>query len=332
MTDSISLVHRLQPRWGASRPRRDGWSLGQRVLHGLGRALLTSGVLILLFVTYQLWGTGLAEARSQRALAEQLEEAAAAVPQPQPAGDSGPDTPRSQATPALLPPPAPRPGKPVGTIAIPRIGIEKLFVEGVSVGDLKKGPGHHPGTAFPGHAGNAVIAGHRTTYGAPFFRLDELRPGDPVIVTSPRGNYRYEVMESKVVQPSDVWILDPTVDDRLTLYTCTPRFSAAQRLVVTARLTTPLPPTPDRPEAAPQPQPDPDPGGFTGEGETLTAGVGSVARTAAHAVAVAALAAAARILGRLWRRWPSYVAAAPALGVALFLLFEQLNELFPSSI
>lgn len=102
--------------------------------------------------------------------------------------------------------------------------------------DLKKGPGHYPGTALPGGSGNAAIAGHRTTYGAPFFRVDELEAGDPIFITIRGGRYRYDVSELKIVAPEDAWVLEPTEDNRLTLTTCHPRYSAAQRLIVVAQL------------------------------------------------------------------------------------------------
>ena len=79
---------------------------------------------------------------------------------------------------------------------IPAIGVDKIVVEGVSLADLKKGPGHYPETPLPGQEGNAAIAGHRTTYGAPFNRLDELEPGDEITVTTVQGEFTYEVTET----------------------------------------------------------------------------------------------------------------------------------------
>ena len=89
---------------------------------------------------------------------------------------------------------------------------------------------------MPGQPGNSAIAGHRTTYGAPFFRLDELELGDPILVSTAQGRFRYEVSEKTVVTPSHVEVLDPTPDNRLTLTTCEPRFSNAKRLIVVAKL------------------------------------------------------------------------------------------------
>jgi len=134
------------------------------------------------------------------------------------------------------PPPPAEDGDAIAQIRIPRIGITKTVVEGVSTEALKAGPGHYPGTPLPGQAGNSAIAGHRTTYGAPFFRLDELEADDLIYVTTLQGSFVYRVVEQLIVAPSDVWVLDPTIDNRLTLTTCHPRYSARQRLIIVAEL------------------------------------------------------------------------------------------------
>src|SRR5439155_1336458 len=114
--------------------------------------------------------------------------------------------------------PAPPPtGEALAVIRIPRIGIEKAVVQGVSLEDLKRGPGHYPGTPVPGQPGNAAIAGHRTTYGAPFFRLDEMQPGDPIFVTTPQGSFVYQVQTKQVIGPKENSVLLPSTDNRLTL-------------------------------------------------------------------------------------------------------------------
>ena len=119
-------------------------------------------------------------------------------------------------------------------IRIPDIGVDKIVVEGVQVSDLKRGPGHYPDTPLPGQPGNAAIAGHRTTYGAPFNRLDELEPGDEILVTTAQGAFRYEVQRQLIVSPDQVEVLDDFGDDRLTLTACHPKYSARQRIVVVA--------------------------------------------------------------------------------------------------
>ena len=145
--------------------------------------------------------------------------------------------------------------------------------------DLKKAPGHYPGTPMPGEPGNSAIAGHRTTYGAPFYDLSELVPGDAIMVTTRVGEFRYEVDNLQVVSPEAIEVLNPTEDNRLTLTTCNPRYSASERLIVDAKLVsapvTPPPPPdgtvepptelaarrPGRPSGDAPPTARPSPGG-----------------------------------------------------------------------
>lgn len=117
-------------------------------------------------------------------------------------------------------------------IRIPKVGLDSLIFEGVDLDTLSRGPGHWPGSALPGRVGNMVIAGHRVTWTRPFYDLDMLAPGDVVEV----GAYRYVVDRSFVVDPEDVWIIDPTPDATLTMFACHPKHSAAQRIVVIAQL------------------------------------------------------------------------------------------------
>ena len=128
------------------------------------------------------------------------------------------------------------PGEPLGRILIRRLGLNFVFVAGTSSTELKKGPGHYSRTALPGEPGTVGIAGHRTTYLAPFRRIDELRSGDEIVVRMPYGRFRYRVEGSIVVSPQDSTSLRGVRHDRLALTTCTPLFSAAKRLIVTARL------------------------------------------------------------------------------------------------
>jgi LPXTG-site transpeptidase (sortase) family protein len=123
-----------------------------------------------------------------------------------------------------------------GVIRIPAIGLNQTIVEGVSREMLKLGPGHYPGTALPGQPGNVVISGHRTTYSKPFHDLDLLTTGDPIVIETPSGSFRYEVAETLVVPDDDARPLLDTVEPRLTLTTCHPKGSARERLVVVASL------------------------------------------------------------------------------------------------
>ena len=274
----------------------------RRALGALGRTLIGAGVLILLFVAYQLWGTGFSESRSQDRLKEEFEAAPAPPPGEAPA-----------------PPPE---GEAVAIIKIPKIGVEKAVVEGVGVADLKKGPGHYPGTPMPGQKGNASIAGHRTTYGAPFYRLDEMAAGDPILVTTREGDFRYEVTELKVVTPRQTEVLAETADSRLTLTTCNPRFSAKERLIVVASLTGPA-----RPAAA---------GAKRGKTETEISGLsgdpaarGPVIVWGLTAFAVGLLT---WIFATYWRRWPSYLVGAPIFLVVLFVFYENVARLLPANV
>jgi sortase A len=132
-------------------------------------------------------------------------------------------------------------GEPLGRISIPKIDASFVFVAGTGAGPLKKGPGHYRDTVLPGQHGSVGIAGHRTTHLAPFRDLDRLRRGDPLIVKMPFGVFTYRTEGSVVVAPSDARPLRRVRHDRLVLTTCTPLFSAAQRLVVTGRLVSAVP-------------------------------------------------------------------------------------------
>ena len=127
-------------------------------------------------------------------------------------------------------------GHALGRISIPKAHSRFVFVSGTIAKELKKGPGHYRDTPLPGEHGTIGLAGHRTTYAAPFRRLNRLRRGDPILVTMPYGRFRYRVEGSRVVQPTTVSVLRYVGYERLVLTTCHPLFSSKRRLVVTARL------------------------------------------------------------------------------------------------
>lgn len=127
-------------------------------------------------------------------------------------------------------------GAAIGRIVIPKIGADYEIVQGTDTDSLEKGPGHYPGTAFPGLGQTVGIAGHRTTYLAPFRHIDELRPGDAIIVKMPYAKFTYRVQYQRIVQPNDIAVVDNVGYERLVLSACNPLFSAAQRLVVFASL------------------------------------------------------------------------------------------------
>ena len=138
------------------------------------------------------------------------------------------------------------PGDAIGSIAIPRIGASYTIVEGTDEHSLEEGPGHYPQTALPGMGQTVAIAGHRTTYLAPFRFLNDLRPGDPIVVTMPYGRFTYAVQTTRIVVPTDIGVIDDVGYERLVLSACNPLYSAAQRIIVFARLRSVVPRGPAR--------------------------------------------------------------------------------------
>lgn len=126
-------------------------------------------------------------------------------------------------------------GQAIGRIRIPTIGANFVVVQGTDAGSLRKGPGHYPATPFPGMPGTVAVAGHRTTYLAPFNELDKLHKGDAVTLEMPYADVSYRVEGSRIVPASALWVTKRTGYNRLVLTACHPKFSAAQRIVVFAR-------------------------------------------------------------------------------------------------
>ena len=225
--------------------------------------------------------------------------------------------------------PPPEEGSPVGVITIPKIGLQAVIVEGIDRADLKKGPGHYPGTPLPGQAGNAAIAGHRTTYGAPFNRIDELIPGDeierhhaagqlPVPGPSRAGGVDGSPPDPNqawwAVKPSQTEVLDPSTENLLTLTACHPKYSASERIIVQAELATPTAAAAPKPRsptvetacpAAPLDQ------GLGGDSSALPVALAFLA----GALAIGALA---WFIGRRWKRWPVYLVATPLILVCVW--------------
>ncbi|MDQ2754042.1 MAG: class E sortase [Actinomycetota bacterium] len=310
----------------------------RRTVRELGLGLITAGVVILLFVTYQLWGTSIAEANSQAALKRSFDQHLAVTPptpvSPSPTATSAPTT--GGDNPAVGNPlPTTPGGGAIDHLLIPKIGVDKFVVQGVGEEDLRRGPGHYPQTAMPGEQGNAAIAGHRTTYGAPFYRLNELGPGDDILLTNSTGKtFRYQVTQTMVVAPSDVMVLNPTPDARLTLTTCNPRFSASTRLIVVAKLIG-LPAPPPPPTAAPVvSQPNVTPRAATLD--TLGHGNGGAWPPAiAYGAAVVVIWIMTRILinrTRRLRRVGAYVGGIALCLIPLWFCFENVVLLLPQSI
>jgi sortase A len=129
-----------------------------------------------------------------------------------------------------------QPGDPFGRLVIPSIGVSQVFVQGTDLDLLRSGPGHFPKTPLPGQRGTVAIAGHRTTYGAPFRRIDELEAGDRIELRMPYGRFAYRVERTRIVAPTSMSVIERVGHDRLVLSACHPLYSAAERLVVFARL------------------------------------------------------------------------------------------------
>jgi sortase A len=233
-------------RWDRPPPPHDWrWVVGT-----IGKVLIAIGILLFGFVAYQLWGTGIEYRQSQDALADDFAEllantttAPSTTVTTVPPTTVGPTTTTPETTaPPTTAAPAPVPefasGDVMARLQIPSIGVETYVVSGVQPADLKHGPGHYPDTPMPGQLGNSAIAGHRTTYGQPFYRLDELKPGDQIELTTVQGHFVYAVTGSEVVSPSQSDVIDTTDPNiaMLTLTTCTPRYTAKQRLIVFADL------------------------------------------------------------------------------------------------
>ncbi len=204
---------------------------------------MTLGLLILLFVAYQLWGTGIFTAQAQSRLDKDFRKAQQQYAAENDTVGTTPATGRATSSTTVDPakltkpaPPIPAEGEVEGQIEIPKIHLNWKFVEGTNVPDLQKGPGHYPDTPMPGTIGNAAIAGHRTTYGHPFYDISDLKAGDKIIITTLAGKFTYEMYAQLIVKPTDVQVVDNTPDPQLTLTSCNPRYSAAQRIVIKAKL------------------------------------------------------------------------------------------------
>ena len=129
---------------------------------------------------------------------------------------------------------ASHPGEAMGLLAIHRIGLRVVVVEGTSPSDLTRGPGFYAGDYLPGEGRLVYIAGHRTIYGAPFSHLDLLRRGDMIVITMPYGSFRYRVTRHRIVKATEVSVLRSHAFEQLILQTCHPRFSASHRYLVYA--------------------------------------------------------------------------------------------------
>lgn len=221
---------------GAHRP-----VVARRILLIAGRLLIATGVMLLGFVAYQLWGTGIETARSQRALTERFNEQLEQSQAPATPATTAPETtaPPADEPPGVIQDVGPiEIGDPIAILQIPRLGVGDALVAGVGVDELKTGPGHFPETPLPGQFGRAAIAGHRTSYGQPFRHIDRLAPGDEIITTTLAGRFVYRVIDTEIVDPTAYEVIRTTDPGRaeLVLISCHPAFTTDQRMIVTALL------------------------------------------------------------------------------------------------
>jgi sortase A len=201
-----------------ARPGRDARKRRGRVLRAIGLVFVAAALALGGYVWWVLWGTGLTTRAAQNDLRPAFERRVATME-------------AEEAPPRVVK----VPGAAVAIIRIPSIDVDYVVVEGTDTEALKKGPGHYEQTAYPWEDdGRVGIAGHRTTYGAPFWSLNELRPGDRIVLATEFGIFNYRVTGSRVIPPTDGSVLRQTDEPTLVLTTCDPRFSAAERLIVFA--------------------------------------------------------------------------------------------------
>jgi sortase A len=278
------------------------------------------GLIILLFVVWQLWGTAITQHHSQNQLAKQF-QAKIAQSTPAPAA-------RFTLVPANVNIADPPEGSVMAELQIPKINLNQYVVSGTNEGDLSKGPGHYVGTAMPGQAGNVAIAGHRTTHGAPFNRLAELAVGDPIYLTTlSHQTLTYIVSATPVpVSPTDVSVLNNFGDNRITLTTCNPEFSARQRLIVVAAY---VPPGAARPAPVKH---------DAGKPYKLTAVVSSGWNMSELPLVLAAvglltiLGVFSRKLSKVYGRVGRWLVLVPIWTALLLVLFEGLTNFLPASV
>jgi len=378
-----------------------------RIIGGIGRTFIGAGILVMAFAFFQLWGTGLQEERAQGNLSSEFEAQLALVNRlaaeadlaatNNPASDEpdstplqaeslketpvnnqrvpGPNQPQSQdqieKAPVLAPELAealiPKAGDAMGRIEIPALDLTKAIVQGVRRADLRDAPGHYPDSVYPGQAGNAAIAGHRTTYGSPFGDLDKLVPGDSIVVETLQGKFYYEVLPQvdpatgyeighQIVSPYDVSVLDDKGDNRLTLTACHPKYSARERIVVAAKLVSE--PAEPLPELAPVERPvddTPDDLAFDSDPSTIDPGeassvdldkdgqlssdefeaslgwqMGELPTVLMWALGTFMVGLAGYVAGRKWRRIPAYAATTLPFLAMLWVCFEHLDRLLPA--
>ena len=272
----------------------------RHVMRLAGIGLIALAAALALFLLLEFTYTDVLQARSQRALLSEFRTRLAVGQFDDPA--------------------APVQSGPVAVLRAPEIGLDQVVVQGSSPTSLKQGPGHLPGSPLPGEFGNAIVFGHRLTYGEPFSRLHELAKGDKLEVLTGQGRFQYRVTDVRTVKPGDDDVTGRSADSRMTLITSTSATSS-DRLAVTATLVGNPVGLPTRPPAA------------AGSDEFGT--VGDVAGLYLALLWLVALAAAFAATVVAYRRWPrraAYLVTTPVLLMLLVLVFQNLDRFLPGTL
>ena len=342
-------AHPRLPFWERPKAKKDlRW-----FIQNLGFMLIGVGLLMFLFVGYQLWGTAIQEAQSQNKLENTFKDMIREISIENPVAGIANTT----QEPIFV-----NRGDGVFLIQMPTINVAKYVVAGVETADLKKGPGHYPSTPLPGELGNSAIAGHRTTYGEPFRHLDDLEIGDPIIITDLfNRTFTYSVTAQQIVKPSDSWVTATTDPNKaiLTLTTCDPEFSAKRRLIISAELdlgisaiaaspaityiqpsgVEPAKPTINNPSQTTEPainNPPPE-STFEQDGDTLSQGwfsdLSAIPHTAMWSLAELLILCGAWQVAKKFRNRLIGVAVGFApFFVVLYFVFENINRLLPPNL
>jgi sortase A len=210
------------------------------VLHFVASVLMCSGALLLLdaglTLAWQEPVSAYVAGREQAALGDELKGLDKRVQADKQVVANERDQPRRLAKLARLQARRDGRGDAVGRLRMPKLGRSYVIVEGTDLTTLRKGPGHYPKTPLPGEGGTVAIAGHRTTYGAPFRTIDNLKRGNELIIDMPYGRFTYTVDKTQIVGPNATWITHRRRSEQLVLSACHPLYSAAKRIVVFASL------------------------------------------------------------------------------------------------
>jgi LPXTG-site transpeptidase (sortase) family protein len=321
----------------ASERRTEIAALGRSLL---GQALTLVGVLLAVFLVYQFVVTDISASRAQRSLRAEFTDDLLSAGQLAMGVDEGQSSLEAfgdvegigadneaeefdvEALTERLT--QPEPGQPIAVLSIPALDVELYVVEGSGSTQLSQGPGHYRGSPRPGYIGNSVVAGHRTTYGAPFRDLDKLEDGDEITVTTVDGVFRYTVRDTVSIRPGQDDVTGPKFENLLTLVTSSPPYRADRRLAVVSELQ-------DTPVV-------PDDELLIGRNPAIaTDELGVFRDTTAWTPAVIyfqLLAGAwilAKVLTARWRRWSAWLITAPLLFTFGFLFLESAARLLPST-